>query len=144
MHPRGTASVSGVPFLEPLMQTVTPISTEGRTVDQVTHLLARTLRAIELEPEWIVPANFLADANEARYGLLPGADWPAEHARHRFAVSVERGISEGWRVHVDHIATAVEGPAGSAILRKLVTAKMFNRDQAWQTARVINRALDLD
>ncbi|RDK11707.1 hypothetical protein [Cupriavidus lacunae] len=126
------------------MQAITPIQTEGKTVDQVTNLLARTLRAIELEPEWIVPANFLADANEAQYGLLPDAAWPAEHARHRFAVSVERGCSEGWRVHVDHIETTVEGPTGSTTLRKLVKAKMFNRDQAWQTARVINRALDLD
>lgn len=126
------------------MQTITPIQTEGKTVDQVTNLLAGTLRAIEFEPEWIVPANFLADANEAQYGLLPDAAWPPEHARHRFAVSVDRGCSEGWRVHVDHIATAVEGPTGSTTLRKLVMAKMFNRDQAWQTARVINRALDLD
>lgn len=126
------------------MQSITPIQTEGKTVDQVTSLLARTLRAIDLEPEWIIPANHFADANEAQYGLLPDAVWPAEHARHRFAVSVDRGCLEGWRVHVDHIATAVEGPTGSTALRKLVVAKMFSRDQAWQTARVINRLLDID
>lgn len=126
------------------MQPITPIQTEGMSVDQVTSQLARTLRAIELEPEWIIPANFLADANEEKYGLLPGAVWPAEHARNRFAVSVERGCSEGWRVHVDHIATTGEGRTSNTTLRKLVVAKMFNRDQAWQTARVINRALDID
>ncbi|CAG9180466.1 hypothetical protein LMG23992_04249 [Cupriavidus laharis] len=126
------------------MQTISPITTEGKTVQEVSDLLALTLRAIELEPEWIIPTNFLADADEAQYGLRPTAPWPAEHARHRFAVSVERGMSEGWRVHVDHIATIVEGPSSSTTLRKLVSAKMFNREQAWQTARAINRALDLD
>ncbi|KAF7964061.1 hypothetical protein AWV80_02660 [Cupriavidus sp. UYMU48A] len=126
------------------MQSISQITTEGKTVQEVSDLLDRTLRAIELEPEWIVPANFLADANEAQYGLRPTAPWPAEHARNRFAVSVERGISEGWRVHVDHVSTNVDGQAVSTTLRKLVTAKMFNRDQAWHTARAINRALDLD
>lgn len=126
------------------MQPIIPIQTVGMTVDQVTSLLARMLRAIELEPEWIIPANHIADTNEAQYGLLPDAAWPEEHARHRFAVSVERGCSEGWRIHVDHIAIAVEGPNGSTTLRKLVVAKVFNRDQAWQTARVITRALDID
>ncbi|GLC98119.1 hypothetical protein Tamer19_75280 [Cupriavidus sp. TA19] len=126
------------------MQPITPIQTEGMSVDQVTSQLARTLRAIELEPEWIIPANFRADANEAQYGLLPDTAWPAEHVRNRFAVSVDRGCSEGWRVHVDHIATNVEGRTCNTTLRKLVVAKMFNRDQAWQTARVISRALDID
>lgn len=77
---------------------------EGKTIEQVARYVEESLRATELEPEWVCVANRSLYGNEAIYGRKPSSLWPAadEHQR-RCSVSIERGRSEGWVVRLDTV-----------------------------------------
>lgn len=116
---------------------------DGASVAKVIEHLDQQLRGTDLEPEWLLPANFRDDANEAMFGPMPTRPWPDEtDSRERFAVSICRGRSEGWIVHVDHIGYAGE-PAGMATVQKLIVCKCLARRHASQVAEAITMMLDL-
>jgi hypothetical protein len=121
------------------------LDVEGKTVGEVCSMLCKALRNTELEPEWLVAANMLDDANEATSGARMDRVWPADSAWNRVAVSVAIGRSEGWIVHVDWITrTEIPGVAGRGYaVMPLLRAKVFVADQAWQLARFIAHAIDV-
>jgi hypothetical protein len=118
---------------------------EGKTVGDVCSMLCKVLRSTELEPEWLVAANMLDDANEATSGARMDRVWPADSVWNRVAVSVDIGRSEGWIVHVDWISrTEIPDVAGRGYaVMPLLRAKVFVADQAWHLARCIARAIDV-
>jgi hypothetical protein len=121
------------------------LDVEGKTVGEVCSMLCKVLRSTELEPEWLVTANMLDDADEATNGARMGRAWPADSVWNRVAVSVAIGRSEGWIVHVDWISrTEIPDAVGRGYaVMPLLRAKVFVADQAWQLARFIARAIDV-
>lgn len=116
---------------------------DGASVANVVEHLDQQLRGTDLEPEWLLPANFMDDANEAMFGPRPTRPWPEEKDwRERFSVSICRGNSEGWIVHVDHIGYVGE-PLSMAALQKLIVCKCLTRRHASQVAEAITMMLDL-
>nr|WP_261378767.1 hypothetical protein [Cupriavidus gilardii] len=113
---------------------------DGASVANVVEHLEQQLRGTDLEPEWLLPANFIGDANEAMFGPKPTRPWPQERdSQERFAVSICRGNSEGWIVHVDHIGYV----GGMATVQKLIVCKCLARRHACQVAEAITMMLDL-
>jgi hypothetical protein len=121
------------------------LDVEGKTVGEVCSMLCKVLRSTELEPEWLVSANMLDDADEATNGARMDRVWPADSVWNRVAVSVAIGRSEGWIVHVDWISrTEIPDAVGRGYaVMPLLRAKVFVPDQAWQLARFIARAIDV-
>ncbi|MGF6870747.1 hypothetical protein [Paraburkholderia sp. MM5477-R1] len=121
------------------------LDVEGKTVGEVCSMLCKVLRSTELEPEWLVTANMLDDANEATSGARMDRVWPADSVWNRVAVSVDIGRSEGWIVHVDWISrTELPDVVGRGYaVMPLLRAKVFVADQAWELARFIARAIDV-
>lgn len=128
-------------IVEPILA-VAPVVTNGKTVQEVAAALGNTLCAAQLDPEWLCAANFSENRNEKAYGLLPSANWP-DCDKGRIAVSVVRGLSDSWSVHVDLIHFAGGGDALEACVSKLLIAKVARRDHAWETARVLAEALNV-
>ena len=121
------------------------LGVEGKTVAEVCKMLCKVLRNTELEPEWLIAANMLDDANEATSGARMDRVWPADSVWNRVAVSVDIGRSEGWIVYVDWITrTEIPGVDGRGYaVMPLLRAKVFVADQAWQLARFIAHAIDV-
>jgi len=119
------------------------IDTEGMTVARVHDALWSFLRHSDLEPEWLCLANINDHANEEAFGARHGRTWPSRFSADRISVSVCIGSSEGWIVHVDWITRrAGETSERTYAVMPLLRAKVFNRDQAWDLARVIAHKLD--
>lgn len=126
------------------VKAIARLELEAKTVDQVYLALSSFLRNTELDPEWIYPANLLDDPDEARFGAKGDRLWPAADVSERIAVSVFTGRSEGWMVHVDWISRVRgdESTAWGHSIMAMLRAKVPNRDQAWNLARVLAHKLD--
>ncbi|WP_155887955.1 hypothetical protein [Cupriavidus sp. WS] len=131
-----TLTVEGKP-------TFAPIATDHMTIEQVASEINRQLRGTEIEPEWLIPANFLDDPNEATFGPLCSRLWPTVPARDRLAVSVHRGWSEGWHVYIDWICHLGKVPSLATSAQKLLKAKTLSSKQAWAVACAISTMLDI-
>jgi len=118
------------------------IDTEALTIAQVHDALWSFLRHSELEPEWLCLANISDHANEEAFGARHDRTWPSRFATDRISVSVCVGSSEGWIVRVDWITRRGETSERTYAVMPLLRAKVFNRDQAWELARVIAHKLD--
>ncbi|MCP3712300.1 hypothetical protein M3I54_36070 [Paraburkholderia sp. CNPSo 3274] len=122
-----------------------PFDTTGKTVGQVVDQICRKLRKTELEPEWVVVANYAENANDATFGAKPDAPWPeTDGRRSRLCLSVSIGRSEGWLVQIDHVHFVEEGGGSHWLSQPLVRAKVLNRSLAWSIAAVVSRLLDID
>ena len=118
----------------------------GLTAQAVVDRIGRTLRRLEVEPEWVCVANMIDDEKHNMYGLPSTAIWPEAGSRHRrLRVSVERGCSEGWLVQTEfvHLTQGSDGCA-AWVSQPLVRAKTLTRSQAWTIAAIIARMLDID
>jgi hypothetical protein len=120
------------------------IETEGKTVGEVYGLLWAFLYRSEMEPELLTLANTNDHADEQAYGARRSRMWPSRVVFDRVSVSVCIGNSEGWIVHVDWITR----PASDDLERRyvvmpLLRAKVLNRNQAWELARLIAHKLDV-
>ena len=122
-----------------------PFDTAGKTVGQVVDLIGRRLRQTELEPEWVVAANWVNDANDSVYGLKAEAPWPVTGDRQvRLCLSVATGHSEGWLVQIDHVRLHKAGDDGHWSSVPLIRVKTLTRSHAWSVAAVVSRMLDID
>lgn len=124
-----------------------PLDLDGKTVGQVVDAIGRHLRRAELEPEWVIAANFINDANDSMAGLKADAPWPPAadlHNRRRFCLSVETGRSEGWLVQIDHVCLHKAGDSGHWSSVPLVRIKTLTRSHAWAVAAAVSRLLDID
>jgi hypothetical protein len=124
-----------------------PLNLVDKTVGQVIDAIGRHLRRAELEPEWILAANWVGDANDSMVGLKANAPWPASPGndnQRRFCLSVETGHSEGWRVQVDHVCLHKAGDSGHWSSVPLVRIKTLTRSHAWAVAAAVSRLLDID
>ncbi|MGU7775664.1 hypothetical protein ACV229_36615 [Burkholderia sp. MR1-5-21] len=122
-----------------------PFDPVGKTVGSVVRQVELALRKTEIEPEWVAVANHFEDANEAVYGHKPTSEWPdAGGRRRRMSLSVERGTSEGWIVQVDYVCFHEAGEGGHWASLPVIRIKTLSRSQAWATAAVVSRLLDID
>ncbi|MCA7888519.1 hypothetical protein LGM58_35650 [Burkholderia contaminans] len=118
---------------------------EGRTVAEVARYLEQSLRATELEPEWVTVANHFDDANEAIYGPKRSSAWPGGgDFRRRTRVSIERGTAEGWIVLLDSVWLADEEATGHWRTQPLIRIKTLTRSHGWAVAVVVSNLLDID
>jgi hypothetical protein len=123
----------------------TPFETNCKTVRQVVDQICRKLRKTELEPEWVVAANYFDDPHESRYGPKPEAPWPQMEDRlDRLSLSVSIGNSEGWLVLIDYVRFVEEDEADHWSSQPLVRIKVLGRSHAWAVAAVVSRLLDID
>lgn len=123
------------------------LDSPGKTVGQVVDRIGRHLRAADLEPEWVVVANFVDDAHESVRGLKADAPWPEPgdlHNRRRLCVSVSTGHCEGWLVQIDHVELQKVGDGGHWTSVPLVRIKTLTRSHAWSVAAAASRMLDID
>jgi hypothetical protein len=120
-----------------------PLDLKAKTVEQVCAALSSFLRKTELEPEWICPANYMDDPNEARFGARHERLWPDDTVSNRIAVSVFTGASEGWLIYVNLISRGTQAAGWGYSVMPMLRAKVFSRDQAWHFARVLARKLDV-
>ena len=129
----------------PVVHTSTPFDPAGKTIRQVVDHIERNLRQSEIEPEWVDAANLVNDPNEDYYGPTDSRDWPdGWSARRRLALSVARGNSEGWMIQIDFIQFAEVAEAGHWKSQPVLRIKTLSRTQAWATAAVVSRMLDID
>ncbi|MGF6547197.1 hypothetical protein [Paraburkholderia youngii] len=85
------------------------------------------------------------DPNEECYGLSGSRDWPdGWTVRRRLALSIARGNWEGWFIQIDFIQFVALGDAGHWRSQPVLRIKTLSRTQAWATAAVVSRMLDLD
>jgi hypothetical protein len=120
------------------------IRTAEQTVLQVCNALNRRLLGTDVEPEWLSPANTLDLSQTELLGARHADYWPVETATSRISVSVSRGVSDGYLVHVDVIVVnRTIGPARREVI-ELLRAKTFGRDHAQAVARAITRMLDVN
>ncbi|SPS02941.1 hypothetical protein [Cupriavidus taiwanensis] len=122
---------------------IAPIETKGKYIFEVADDIRRQLRSAGLEPEWFNASNFMDDDNEALYGPKSSRQWPQFGARERIAISVHRGWSEGWAIHVDRIGLQGDAPAVSTTAQKLLVGKSLTERQAWDSVRAISKMFDV-
>ncbi|MFS8934715.1 hypothetical protein [Cupriavidus taiwanensis] len=123
--------------------TITPLETKGKYIFEVADDIRRQLRSAGLEPEWLNASNFMDDDNEALYGPKSSRQWPQFGARERLAVSVHRGWSEGWAIHVDRIGYDGDAPGVTTAAQKLLVGKWLTERQAWDSVRAISKMFDV-
>jgi hypothetical protein len=121
-----------------------PFDPVGKTVAEVVDQVSRVIRRTEIQPEWVSLANLFDDANQARYGLHANVPWPEQEGRRRLSLSVERGNSEGWIIHVDTVHLLETGETSCWHSQPLMRIKTLSRSQAWSIAAVVSRLLDID
>lgn len=109
---------------------------EGKTIEQVARYVEESLRATELEPEWVCVANLSKDGKS----LWPAAD---EHQR-RCSVSIERGRLEGWVVRLDTVWRDAELGADHWRIQPLIRIKTLTRSHGWAVAAVVSNLLNID
>ncbi|AME28611.2 hypothetical protein AXG89_32990 (plasmid) [Burkholderia sp. PAMC 26561] len=120
------------------------IDTDGKTVNQVYGALWACLSRTELEPEWLSLANTRDHPDEYAYGARHARMWPSQFMFDRLSVSVCIGNSEGWIIHVDWVTRPeAEDLERRYAMMPLLRAKVFNRNQAWDLARLIAHKLDV-
>ena len=122
---------------------IAPIETKGKYIFEVDDDIRRQLRSAGLEPEWLNASNFMDDDNEALYGPKSSRQWPQFGARERLAISVHRGWSEGWAIHVDRIGLQGDAPGVSTTAQKLLVGKSLTERQAWDSVRAISKMFDV-
>ncbi|HDR8993604.1 MAG: hypothetical protein ACN6QT_06015 [Burkholderia contaminans] len=135
-------------MFEVLEQPVRPLDGhkfDGKTVEEVARYLEQALRAAGLQPEWVIVANQSRYANEAVFGRKPQSQWPigAENQR-RSSVSIQRGMAEGWIVHIDTTWRDAELGVGHWRTQPLIRMKTLTRSHAWAIAAVVSNLLDID
>lgn len=123
--------------------TIAPIETKGKYIFEVADEIRRQLRSAGVEPEWLNASNFMDDDNEALYGPKSSRQWPQLAARERLAISVQRGCSEGWAIHVDRIGYSGDAPDLVTTVQKLLVGKTLSERQAWDSVRAINKMFDV-
>ncbi|MGG2041468.1 hypothetical protein [Burkholderia gladioli] len=115
-----------------------------KTVDEVARSIEQALRGASLEPEWVSVANRSTFASEIVFGSRPWAQWPiAGGDRRRIYVSLHRGVSEGWIVHVDNVWLHVEGPADHWRTQPLIRIKTLTRSHGWAVTAFVSSLLDI-
>jgi hypothetical protein len=120
------------------------IRTAEQTVLQVCNALNRRLLGTDVEPEWLRPANMLDASQTELLGARHADYWPVETASSRISVSVSRGVSEGYLVHVDAIVVnRTVDPVRREVI-ELLRAKTYCQDHAQAVARAITRMLDVN
>jgi len=124
------------------------LNVDGRTVQSVTNDLSRALYGGELEPEWLVVANFSdwSAAKQPRFGLRPSAIWPSTNGgESRLVIDIDRGNSEGWLVTVAWLRwSGDDDTSGVWAWTPLVRAKTPSRTRAWATCAALSRMLEID
>lgn len=129
----------------PVALAAAPYDTLGKTVGDVAREIGRQLGRTELAPEWVCISNFVGDPKSNVYGLRETAPWPqADGPKERLSLSVERGRSEGWLIHVEHVAFHEKGEGGYWTSVPLLRIKTLSRTLAWSVAAVVSRLLDID
>jgi hypothetical protein len=124
---------------------VAPFETVGKTVAQVVSRIGQRLRMAELEPEWVVAANWVDDANDSIRGLKAEAPWPViNDGESRLCLSVAIGHSEGWLIQIDHVRLHRAGDGGHWSSVALVRIKTLTRSHAWAVAAAVSRLLEID
>jgi hypothetical protein len=124
---------------------VAPFDTVGKTVAQVVSRIGQRLRKAELEPEWVVAANWVDDANDSIRGLKAEAPWPViNDGESRLCLSVAIGRSEGWLIQIDHVRLHRAGDDGHWSSVALVRIKTLTRTHAWAVAAAVSRLLEID
>ncbi|MBU9212292.1 hypothetical protein [Burkholderia multivorans] len=121
-----------------------PFDTVGKTVGAVVNLMSRRLRQAELEPEWVVEANWINDGNDSVFGLKADAMWPDRVDRDRLCLSVATGHSEGWIIQIDHVRLHAACDGGHWSSLPLMRIKTLTRSHAWAVAAAMSRILDID
>ena len=116
----------------------------GKTVEEVARYVGQALRAAGLEPEWVTVANQSRYANEAVFGAKPWTNWPVDGGRRRSSVSIHRGQSEGWIVHIDTVWLSAERGIGHWRTQPLIRTKTLTRSHGWAVAPVVSNLLDID
>ncbi|KUY49072.1 MULTISPECIES: hypothetical protein [unclassified Burkholderia] len=118
---------------------------EGKTVEEVARYIEDSLRATELEPEWVFVANRSMYANEAVFGRKPWSKWPAAgENKRRCCVSIERGQSEGWIVRLDTVWLGAALGVGHWRTQPLIRIKTLTRSHGWAVAAVVSNLLNID
>lgn len=118
----------------------------GKTVEVVARYVEQSLRATELEPEWVIVANHFKNMNEAVYGPKRWSGWPvSDEHRRRSSVSNERGRSEGWWIAlvVDDVWLHDGGAADHWRTQPLICIEMLSRSHGWAVAAVVSNLLDI-
>ncbi|WP_321788228.1 MULTISPECIES: hypothetical protein [Paraburkholderia] len=128
----------------PVALAAAPFDTVGKTVGAVVNLISARLRKAELEPEWVIAANWVNGANDSVAGLKAEAAWPDRVDRDRLCLSVTTGPSEGWLVQIDHVRLHAAGDSGHWSSVPLVRIKTLTRSHAWAVAAAVSRMLDID
>lgn len=106
---------------------------------QIEKTLAALLAACGEDPtEWISTRSLAASATFDTRNGVP-ADWRTVYRW--MEVSVVHGGSEGWVVHVRGIERG-RADDGRETSRLLVSAKLFNRHDAWRVAEVFANFFD--
>lgn len=124
---------------------VAPFETVGKSIAQVVSRIGQRLRKAELEPEWVVAANWADDPNDSIRGLKADAPWPVvTDGESRLCLSVAVGRSEGWLVQIDHVRLHKSGDGGHWSSVALVRMKTLTRSSAWAVAAAVSRLLEID
>ncbi|WP_063800914.1 hypothetical protein [Burkholderia ubonensis] len=122
-----------------------PLNPVGKTVNDVVLEIEATLRAAEIEPEWVSATNMFDLEEEAECGLKSDSSWPQLASRRsRISLSLGRGRGESWLVRVDAVYFAPADAGGSWRSQPLVEIKVRSRSDAWAVAAVVSRLLDID
>ncbi|ACB68941.1 conserved hypothetical protein (plasmid) [Burkholderia ambifaria MC40-6] len=117
----------------------------SKTVEEVARVVEQALRVAGLEPEWVSVANQSRYANEAVFGRKPWSMWPVDDEnRRRSSVSIQRGMVEGWIVHIDTIWRDAELGIGHWRTQPLIRIKTLTRSHGWAVAAVVSNLLDID
>ncbi|WP_175891303.1 hypothetical protein [Burkholderia cepacia] len=118
---------------------------EGKTVEEVARYIEDSLRATELEPEWVFVANRSMYANEAVFGRKPWSNWPAAgENKRRCCLSIERGQSEGWIVSLDTVWLDAALGVDHWRTQPLIRIKTLTRSHGWAVAAVVSNLLNID
>lgn len=124
---------------------IAPFETVDKTVAQVVSRIGQRLRKAELEPEWVVAANWVGDANDSIHGLKADAPWPViVGGESRLCLTVAIGHSEGWLIQIDHVRLHRAGDGGHWSSVALVRIKTLTRTHAWAVAAAVSRLLEID
>lgn len=126
---------------------VNAFDTEGKTLGEIVTHVYKQLHDGELEPEWIDVSNLSQLAEVDLNGYRASAVWPEVSLTSKVVITLERGMSEGWIIAIEHLfVTGGQDSAASPKWqrRPMIRAKVLGRAQAWTTAAVIARILDID
>ncbi|SDD58552.1 hypothetical protein SAMN05216345_111149 [Cupriavidus sp. YR651] len=104
-----------MPEVAEARQKFVPVTTEGKTITEVVRQIDRQLRGTELEPEWLNPANWVEDDNEAMFG--PKSNVPGRYSV--LAIGSPSTCSAGGRKAGPFLSIVLAMPAKPRTSRQL-------------------------